>query len=122
MRRGVIRGVAVVAAVLLVVAIGIRARFGGGKRLEDRTSAPRLQPAQLEPIANLDHPPGNIAVSADGRVFFTFHPDGDPPVKLAELVNGRPVPYPNEEYQKPVEGKPHFQTPLAIRIDAKNRL
>ena len=122
MHRGVIRGVAVVAAVLLVVAIGIRARFGGGKRLEDRTSAPRLQPAQLEPIANLDHPPGNIAVSADGRVFFTFHPDGDPPVKLAELVNGRPVPYPNEEYQKPVEGKPHFQTPLAIRIDAKNRL
>ena len=122
MHRGVIRIIAVVAAVLLVVALGIRARFGGGKRLEDRTSAPRLQPAQVEPIANLDHPPGNIAVSADGRVFFTFHPDGDPPVKLAELVNGRPVPYPNEEYQKPVEGKPHFQTPLAIRIDAKNRL
>lgn len=122
MHRGVIRIIAVVAAVLLVVALGIRARFGGGKRLEDRTSAPRLQPAQVEPIANLDHPPGNIAVSADGRVFFTFHPDGDPPVKLAELVNGRPVPYPNEEYQKPAEGKPHFQTPLAIRIDAQNRL
>lgn len=122
MPRKLLRILAAFAAVLLIVALAIRWRFGGGQRLDDRTSAPRLQPAQLEPVANLDHPPGNIAVSADGRIFFTFHPDADPPVKVAELVNGKPVPYPNEAYQKPADGKPHFQTPLAMRIDARNRL
>jgi sugar lactone lactonase YvrE len=122
MRGRAVRILAGVAALLVVVALGVRWRFGGGQRLEDRTTAPRLQPAHLEPVANLDHPPGNVAVSADGRVFFTYHPDGNPPVKVAELVGGRPVPYPDEAYQKPDGDKPHFQTPLALRIDAKNRL
>lgn len=118
----ILRIVATVVAVLAVVALLVRARFGGGERLEDRTTVPRLGPGKLEPVANLDYPPGNIAVSPEGRVFFTFHPDGDPPVKVAELVDGKPVPYPNEAYQKPDGEKPHFQTPLAMRIDRKNRL
>jgi sugar lactone lactonase YvrE len=118
----ILRIAATVAAVLAVVALVVRYRYGDGKRLEDRTTAPRLGPAALEPVANLDYPPGNVAVSADGRVFFTFHPDGKPPVKVAELVDGKPVPYPNEAYQTPDGDKPHFQTPLAVRIDRKNRL
>lgn len=118
----ILRIVATVAAVLAVVALLVRARYGDGERLEDRTTAPRLGPAKLEPVANLDHPPGNVAVSPDGRVFFTFHPDGNPPVKVAELVGGKPVPYPNEAFQEPDGAKPHFQTPLAVRVDRKNRL
>jgi sugar lactone lactonase YvrE len=122
MPRRILRILAVVIAALVVAALAVRWRFGGGQRLDDRTTAPRLQPAQLEPVVNLDHPPGNIAVSADGRVFFTYHPDGDPPVKLAELVDGKPVPYPNEAFQTSSDGNLHLQTPLALRIDTKNRL
>lgn len=123
MRGRAVRLLAAFAALLVVAALVVRWRFGGGARLEDRTSTPRLQGDRLEPVANLDHPPGNVAVSAEGRVFFTFHPDANPPVKVAELVDGKPVPYPDEAWQqRRGDGQPHFQTPLAMRIDAKNRL
>ena len=71
---------------------------------------------------NLDYPPGNVAVSPDGRLFFTLHPDGDPPIKVAELVDGKPVPYPNGPSRRADGDKPHFQSPLALRIDRQNRL
>src|SRR5438093_648859 len=88
----------------------------GGRRLEDRTGAPLLPASALERVADVEYPPGNIAVSRTGRVFFTFHPTGDPPMKLVELVDGRPVPYPDARSQ---EG---FKTPLAVRIDRQDRL
>jgi sugar lactone lactonase YvrE len=122
LRGRILRILAIVAATIVVAAVAVRWRFGGGQRLDDRTTAPRLQPAQLEPVADLDYPPGNIAVSADGRVFFTYHPDGAPPVKLAELIGGKAVPYPSEAFQTSGDGKLHLQTPLALRIDAQNRL
>src|SRR5437016_13452804 len=76
---------------------GLRCGLGGGRRLEDRTTAPELPASALEVVADLDYPPGNIAVSRGGRIFLTLHPDGDPPFELAELVNGRPVPFPSAE-------------------------
>src|SRR5207247_2747505 len=71
----------------------------------------------LEVVADLDYPPGNIAVSPTGRVFFTLHPNGDPPIKLVELVGGKPVPYPDEASQQT-----RFDSPLAVRIDRQGRL
>jgi len=65
-------------------------------------------------------PPGNVAVAASGRVFFTCHPEGDPRIHVAELIDGTPVPYPDEAFQG--SGTPHFQTPLSLRIDRQNRL
>jgi len=89
----------------------------GGVRLEDRTTAPALPASALEVVADLDYPPGNIAVSPTGRVFFTLHPSGGPPVKLVELVGGKPVPYPDEASQHT-----RFDSPLAVRIDRQGRL
>lgn len=109
--------VAVVVLLLLVV----RLVFGGGERLEDRTGEPVLPGSALEVVVDLDFPPGNIAVSADGRVLFTLHPDGQPPAKVLELVQGKPVPYPNAAFQQPAPGTPHFQSPLAVRIDRQGR-
>jgi sugar lactone lactonase YvrE len=108
--------------VALVVFLGlVRVFFGGGMRLEDRTSAPAIPASAVEQIAALDFPPGNIAVAANGRVFVTLHPDGKPPIEVAELVDGKPVPFPDDAFQTP-ESPLHFQTPLSMRIDRQGRL
>jgi sugar lactone lactonase YvrE len=98
----------------------LRYTLGGGERLEDRTGEPLLK--GIEVVANLPLPPGNIAVSKNGRVFFTFHPEADPPIRVAELVGGEVVPFPDAEFQKGDKTKVHFQTPLALRIDRQDRL
>src|SRR5262245_44196096 len=72
----------------------------GGRYPEDRTAAPQLPGSALESVARLDYPPGNIAVSRTGRVFLSLHPTGGPPLKLVELVDGRPVPYPDAAAQE----------------------
>jgi hypothetical protein len=92
----------------------------GGMRLEDRTTAPALPASALQVVAELDHPPGNVAVSRTGRVFLTLHPQGNPPAKVVELVGGKPVPYPTEAFQG--SGKPAFDTVLSLRIDRQDRL
>ena len=116
--RVVVRGLAVLVLMLALV----RAGFGSGVRLEDRTGTPRLPASALEVVADLDYPPGNIAVSASGRVFATLHPDGKPPLKVVELTSGAPVPFPSEEWQHPSKDVPYFQTVLSLRIDQQNRL
>jgi sugar lactone lactonase YvrE len=113
--------VAIVAVFVLLV-VFIRVRYGGGEYFEDRTSNPILPSTALEVVADVEKPPGNIAVSESGRIFFTFHPEAQPEIKLAELVNGKPTPYPNAEFQKSEKGTPHFDTVLSVRIDRQNRL
>jgi sugar lactone lactonase YvrE len=107
----VLVGLVVVVALLLLV---VRIFFGGGERLDDRTTAPTIPASAVEQVAALDYPPGNIAVSATGRVFLTLHPDGKPPVKVVELVDGKPVPFPDASQP--------FATPLSMRIDRQGRL
>jgi sugar lactone lactonase YvrE len=115
--------VASLVTVALILAIVVRVRYGGGEPFPPRTTTPaELDPDMAEIVANLDHPPGNVAVSAEGRVFITFHPDGRGSIKVAELVNGRPRPYPDAAFQTEREGAPWFDTPLSIRIDRQGRL
>jgi len=66
-------------------------------------------------VVDLDYPPGNIAVSSGGRVFFTLHPDGSPPAQVHELRDGKAVPYPSATFAD-------YQSVLALRIDGQNRL
>jgi sugar lactone lactonase YvrE len=114
----VVVGLLVAVAVLLLV---VRVFFGGGARLDDRTTAPTIPASAVEQVAALGYPPGNIAVAASGRVFLTLHPDGKPPIKVAELVDGQPVPFPDEAFQKDTSPL-HFTTPLSMRIDRQGRL
>jgi sugar lactone lactonase YvrE len=102
------RLLAVTAAVALVAC-------GGRTRLEDRTTSPEVPSSAIEKVVDLDYPPGNIAVSAGGRVFFTLHPDGSPPTQVHELRGGKPVPYPSASFAD-------YQSVLALRIDRQNRL
>jgi sugar lactone lactonase YvrE len=101
--------------VLTIVLLGVRLRYGGGARLEDRTTAPELPASAIELVTNLDYPPGNIAVAPDGHVFFTYHPDGDPPEAVMTLRGGVPVAFPSSRYEA-------FDTVLSMRIDRQGRL
>lgn len=122
MLRRLARLLVVLVAVVATVALCIFIIFGGGRRLEDRTTAPTLAGSMLERVVDLDYPPGNIAVSRSGRVFFTLHPDGGPPVQVVELKNGEIVPYPNDAFQRATGEELAFQTILSVRIDRQDRL
>jgi hypothetical protein len=77
----------------------------------------------VEIVARLDEPPGNLAVSDKGRVFFTYHSESRPDIKVLELIDGKPVPYPDLEFQsKRPDGKPYFDQVFSVRIDRQNRL
>ena len=59
----------------------------------------------------------------EGRVFFTLHPDGKPPVKVARArrrqagaVSGRRVPARRRRRRRT------FESPLSLRIDRQDRL
>lgn len=117
------RRVVIALAVLAVVgAVAIRILLGGGERLEDRTGPPSILPSEIETVADLDLPPGNVAVSPTGRVFFTLHPEASPATQLHELVDGKPVAWPDGNWQQPRPDGLHFQSLLSIRIDRQGRL
>ena len=103
---------------MVLLLAGVRARYGGGAAFPDRSGVPTLGADALELVADLPHPPGNIAVSATGRVFATFHPEGSPPTSVFELVDGLPVAYPPGG----LPGDLSYQTVLSLRVDRRNRL
>ncbi|CAB1083867.1 hypothetical protein D1AOALGA4SA_11401 [Olavius algarvensis Delta 1 endosymbiont] len=108
--------------IFLVFFIGllaaIRFRYGGGREFEDRTSTPVFPSSALEIVAALDEPPGNIAVSASGRIFITIHPLSRPAInKVVELIDGKPVPYPDSNAQQNL-----FQEVLGLAVDRQDRL
>lgn len=113
---------------VLVIVLFVRIRYGGGNAdFPDRTGNPIFSENVLEVVADLDLPPGNLAVSSDGRLFFSFHPEARPDVKVAELIGGIPEPFPSiefqaKEFQGSGENAVFFETVLSLRIDSKNRL
>lgn len=92
-------------------------RYGGGKAYPDLNTAPVLPASALQIAAQYPEPIGNIAVSADGRLFFTVHPESRPDThKLLEWRDGKAVPYPDAAFQ------PQLDTPLGMTIDRMQRL
>jgi hypothetical protein len=110
---------AIVLSALTILAGGaLFLRYGGGKPFPGRADAPLLGPADLELVATLAEPPGNVAVSADGRVFVTLHPEAKPERwHVVELVGGAARPYPDEASQAAL-----YTAPQGIRIDRQGRL
>lgn len=107
----------VVAGLIGVIFFAIWLRYGGGKDFPDRTTAPEMKVDALEVVAQLDRPPGNIAVAPNGRVFFTFHPEAKSVLNVAELIDGKPVAYPPF-----LPDGVKFQSVLSLRVDQQNRL
>ena len=97
--RWLMRLTLALAAVLLLVLAAVKLRYGmGGEDFPDRSGAAQLPDTELEVVANLPSPPGNIAVSPTGRVFVSLHPEARPNTKVVELVNGVAVPFPDAAF------------------------
>ncbi len=117
MRRLLLRLLLGLALLIGVVAGGLNLRYGGGEPYPDLSSAPLYDESALEVVVTSPEPIGNLAVSADGRVFYTIHPESRPTgAKLLEWVDGAPKPFPSEAAQT------LFETPLGVVIDRQNRL
>jgi len=102
----------------LVLTSVVWLRHGGGEPYPDLSTTPILPGSALEEVLSYPQPIGNVAVSADGRVFFTVHPEARPQGnKLLEFVDGASVPFPDGAAQASL-----FDTVLGVAIDQHNRL
>jgi sugar lactone lactonase YvrE len=109
-------------AVLVLALILIRQEYVESADFPDRTSMPILASTEMELVANLPKPPGNITVAANGEVFFTFHPEANPDINVAKLVDGKGQAFPSIEWQ-PGGSEPHaFNEVLSVRIDNNQQL
>ncbi len=105
---------------LLVTAAAavVRLRYGGGEPYPDVTGEPLLPPTALQTVASYHEPIGNVAVSGDGRIFFTVHPEARTEgAKLLEWRDGSANPFPDEISQERL-----FETPLGVAVDGRDRL
>lgn len=104
--------------IALISAIVLRVRYGGGQPYMDISTPPILDASGLEQVLTYPEPIGNVAVSPEGRIFFTVHPESRPRGnKLLEWVAGAAEPYPSGDVQPKL-----FDTILGIAIDRQNRL
>ena len=103
---------------IIVIATVAWIRYGGGKSYPDLSSTPLLNSTAIEEVLAYPEPVGNVAVSADGRIFFTVHPESRPEGnRLLEYVNAAAVPYPDISSQLTL-----FDTVLGVVVDRQNRL
>src|SRR5210317_1175606 len=103
---------------VLIGTLVLWVRYGGGQAYPDLSTAPVLDSSSLEEVVTYAEPIGNVAVSRDGRIFFTVHPESRPTGnKLLEYVRGAAIPYPSGAAQAEL-----FDTVLGIVIDRFNRL
>jgi hypothetical protein len=114
----------IIVAGLLVLLGGflgwVKLTRGSGAPYPDLSTAPLYGPQALEIAAELPYPPGNVAVSDQGRIFFNYHylgSTGDQEgSSVFELVDGEPVPYPSLDFQS------QFHSTLGMGIDRQDRL
>lgn len=78
----------------------------------------------LEEVASLAIRPGDVAVSASGRVFATIHPLGSQQWQLVEIKDKKAVPYPSLGLQKngAKAANAHLDAVLGLIFDSKDRL
>jgi sugar lactone lactonase YvrE len=117
--KQIIIGFILVLAVALVL---IRQTYVESEPFPDRTSMPILASTDMELVADLPLPPGNIAVADNGDVFFTFHPEANPAINVAKLVAGQAEAFPSLDWQPGGSEPLAFNEVLSVRIDKQQRL
>jgi sugar lactone lactonase YvrE len=118
MKRWLRRFALALAAAVAALVAWLGLVYGGGRPYPDLTSAPLLPESALETVVTFEQPIGNVAVSAEGRIFFTVHPESRPAgPKLYEWAGGKAVPFPAADRQEDL-----FETPLGVVIDHRGWL
>jgi DNA-binding beta-propeller fold protein YncE len=117
----ILRRIAVgVLATLVLALVTLKLLYGRGTPYPDASSTPLVADKDVAAVVTLDFPPGNVAGSKDGRVFFNLHPIAHPyrftDAFLFELVDGRPRPYPDAASQ------PDLRFVFGMTVDRQNRL
>jgi NAD(P)-dependent dehydrogenase (short-subunit alcohol dehydrogenase family)/sugar lactone lactonase YvrE len=95
---------------LLVVVLAffayIKIQYGMGKPYPDVGDA--HAPGRYEKLVKLDYPPGNIAVAANGDIYFNYHPivkaQRFTSNSMFKLSDGRVTPFPSLAMQKELSG------------------
>jgi sugar lactone lactonase YvrE len=107
-------------AIITLALVSIKLLYGRGESYADVSTAPAIATDQLETLVSLDFPPGNVAVSANNRIFFAYHPfakaERFSKATLFELVDGKPAPFPDSAFQAKLQGV------FGMTVDAQNRL
>ena len=102
----------------IALAIVLWVRYGGGAPYPNLAGPPLLVENALEEVLAYPEPIGNVAVSKDGRIFFTVHPESRPQGnKLLQYIDGAAEPFPDVQSQDRL-----FDTVLGVVIDRQNRL
>ena len=102
---------------VILLAIVLHVRYGGGEPYPDLSGKAIFDESGLEVVVTSPEPIGNVAVSADGRIFYTIHPESRPSgAKLLEWVDGAAKAFPSDAAQA------SFETPLGVVVDRQNRL
>ncbi|MCJ2139273.1 major royal jelly family protein [Methylobacterium sp. E-066] len=94
------------------------------------TSPPPAGSAALTQVARFQHQVTGVTVAQDGRIFVNFPRwTEDAPVSVAELKDGKPVPYPDAEWnawrnarKDEVDPKTHFVCVQSVVADRHGRL
>ena len=104
--------------IALALAAYLRVTYGDGKSYEFKPAEPALLPiTALQSVVTYDEPIGNVAVAADGRIFFTVHPEAHPVGNKLLVATGNEIkPFPSADQQS------LFNTVLGVRIDDQDRL
>ncbi len=94
--------------------------YGRGTPYPDVSGVPLVAEPEVVAAATLEFPPGNVAVSRTGRVFFNLHPIAHlyrfTDVFMFELVDGKPKPYPDAASQA------DLGFVFGMTVDGQNRL
>jgi sugar lactone lactonase YvrE len=92
--------------VVLALLAYIKIQYGLGKPYPDVGVA--NAPGRYEKLIKLDYPPGNIAVAANGDVYFNYHPivkaQRFTSTSMFKLSNGRVTPFPSLAMQRELSG------------------
>lgn len=108
-------------SVKLLLAAGAALSLAACAMTREGASAP-----QIEQVATFDGAmPTGVTVTPNGRIFVNFPQWGDnAPFTVAELVDGKTVPYPDAATNRPDPADPagHFISVQSVVADGANRL
>ncbi|MEP3224718.1 MAG: L-dopachrome tautomerase-related protein [Parasphingorhabdus sp.] len=107
------------AITLSLFLIGFRWIHGSGEYYPDMSTVPTIEDARVTTPILLPYPPGMVASSPTGRIFYTYHmlhkPERFADATIFEWKNGKSSPFPNAAMQK------EFHGAMGITIDRQSR-